>query len=131
MSATSLYDEYMSLTVPVPLLRRKGRALMGLRGMADDEWLMITISKVPGRQDEVYLDEIFVPTDYRGRKFGTLGLEWLHKLAVKHGVSIIGEVRPYGYRPALGRYKLRDWYKRHGFVVTGRGDGMQCRLDPN
>ncbi len=52
---------------------------------------------------------------------GTKGLIWLLSLADKHGVSLVGEAEPTG-ACELDAASLRAWYRRHGFLVSSRGD---------
>jgi hypothetical protein len=47
-------------------------------------------------------------------------LDWLTGLAQKHGVEIECDAQPFG-QGGLGKTKLTQWYKRHGFVTK---DGM-------
>jgi GNAT superfamily N-acetyltransferase len=65
----------------------------------------------------VHLDELFVPTDYRGRGFGTLGLQWFLSLVDKHGYEVRSYVGPFGDDEGLGKKALAAWYKRHGFEI--------------
>jgi len=62
-----------------------------------------------------------IRTFERRKGHGTRALKWLCQLADKHVVTIVGEIKPVGVeRPRLGVAELRQWYKRHGFEVTGR-----------
>lgn len=112
-----LLEEFYAATVPVPTLRRDERALQGLPGMVvGDEWVMVTLrDKAPG---VVELTELFVPTDYRGRGYGTAALEWVLALVKKHGYAIDSYVKPFGRRPALNKRQLAAWYRRHGMTVS-------------
>lgn len=118
-----LLKEFLDATVPVPTLNKDERAVQGLRGMAPDEWVMVTLRDAG--PDTIELTELFVPTEWRGRGFGRLALEYVTALADKHGCRITSYVLPFGYKPSLNRHELAAWYRRHGFVV--RRDGSMQR----
>jgi GNAT superfamily N-acetyltransferase len=109
-----LLQEFYAATVPVPTLRRDERALQGLPGMAPDEWVMVTLRDL--RPGVIELTEFFVPTDYRGRGFGSAGLKWVLELTRKHGYRIESYAQPFG-TPTLSKRQLAAWYRRHGFTV--------------
>ncbi len=52
-----------------------------------------------------------------GQGDGSRALRWFLQLADKHGVEVIGEVKPLG-KNGLNTVELRRWYKRHGFHVN-------------
>lgn len=52
---------------------------------------------------------------------GSVALDWLKALATTHGVMLRGNVKPVG-KDGLDKAALRQWYKRHGFVVRRNGD---------
>lgn len=111
-----LLEEFYAATVPVPTLRRDERAVQGLKGMAPDEWVMVTLRDVkPG---VIELTEFFVPTDYRGRGYATEALRWVLDLARKHNCAIESYVQAFGRNPGMNRRQLASWYRRHGFVVS-------------
>lgn len=113
--ASALLRELYNQTVPVPGMRRDERAVQCLKGMAPDEWMMLTVRD--GSPSVVYLTELFVPADYRGRGFGTLGLQWFLSLVDKHGYEVRSHVNPFGRQGGLGKRALAAWYKRHGFAI--------------
>jgi GNAT superfamily N-acetyltransferase len=61
-----------------------------------------------------------IRTLHRGRGHGSEGLDWLCRLADKHGCVIRGTIHPVGEGERLTAPQLRAWYKRHGFTVRGR-----------
>lgn len=119
MGAREALREFLAQTVPVPGLRADERAVQGLGGMAPEEWVMITLRV--HSEETLQLAELFVPSDYRGRGFGTLALRHVQALATRHHCRLESFVRPFGFRPALNRRALTAWYRRHGFVVSRDG----------
>lgn len=115
--ADALLTEFRSATVPVPFMRRDERALMGLPGMTDGEWIMLTLR--PATDDRVELVELFTPSDWRGRGFGTEGLKWLTAKADLHHVTLQGVLRPFGHG-AMSKRRLAEWYRARGFTVRPR-----------
>lgn len=71
------------------------------------------------RDDEVRIN--CVRSLNRGVGYGSLALDWLTKLADKHGVELTGTIEPCGkVRPRFNVNQLKAWYRRHGFTVVGR-----------
>lgn len=78
--------------------------------------------EIKPRGDSVRFDSLMVPSEYRGRKAGTVALLWLVSIAQRYNVRLVGHVEPFGTSPAgLNRTQLKAWYKRHGFLVSRTG----------
>jgi GNAT superfamily N-acetyltransferase len=59
----------------------------------------------------------------RGQGYGSRALDWLCALADKHGVMLTGDAVPFGNtKPMLNKRQLKEWYARHGFIVSRRGE---------
>ncbi len=59
----------------------------------------------------------------RGKGYGSQALNWLCELAAKYDVTLSGHAAPFGTsKPMLNKHQLKQWYKRHGFLVTRCGE---------
>lgn len=56
----------------------------------------------------------------RGAGRASRALDWLLRLADKHGVQVDGDIQRLG-KDGLTHHQLRSWYKRHGFKVNANG----------
>lgn len=118
--------EFYAATAPVPTLRGDARALQELPGMiVGDEWVMVTL-RDGDESGVVELAELFVPEDYRGRRYASAALKWVTALARKHQCKISSYIQPFDAQPRLSKRALRAWYRRHGFRVR-RDDTMEYR----
>lgn len=55
-----------------------------------------------------------------GQGHASRALDWLLRLADKHGVEVDGAIKRLG-KDGLTAAQLRTWYKRHGFTVKTGG----------
>src|SRR5690242_19544474 len=59
----------------------------------------------------------------RGNGYASQALDWLCNLADKHGVMLAGHAAPFGkQKPMLRKADLKNWYSRHGFLVSRSGE---------
>jgi GNAT superfamily N-acetyltransferase len=58
----------------------------------------------------------------KGRGQGRQALQYLTRLADKHGVDLHGSAKAFGRSGGLNTTKLKSWYKRNGFQINNYGD---------
>lgn len=68
---------------------------------------------------DIYVESI--RTVFRGTGNGSAGLKWLCELADRHSITLSLLVWPYGdNQTRLNIQQLIAWYRRYGFIGTGK-----------
>jgi GNAT superfamily N-acetyltransferase len=74
--------------------------------------------RVPGKENSLFIEEVFVERKYRNMGFGTRLVNLAEETARAMGLSAV-ELKPFSNDPTIPESKLKEWYQHRGYRQTG------------
>lgn len=84
------------------------------------------IMKIPGLEKALTIEEVFVKRSFRNSGLGSSLLLFGEMAACELGFRSV-ELRPFSTDPLISDHKLKEWYKKRGYLPYG--EKMRKRIN--